>query len=85
VSTRPHGRRDQLRLARRILLDRNAPFEDRELALERLVELLQARRSNGRPAYSLQLAAARAIMQNPDRIDAYAPPTRSSRRRRPPR
>jgi hypothetical protein len=85
VTTRPHGRRDELRLARRILLDRTASFEARELALERLGELLEARRSNGRPAYWLRQAAAKAILQNPDYIDAFAPPTRSSGRRRPPR
>jgi hypothetical protein len=82
VTTRPHGRRDELRLARRILLDRNASFDARELALERLLELLEATRSNGRPAYSLRHAAAKAISQNPDYIDEYAPPTRSSGRRR---
>ena len=32
--TRPHGRRDELRLARRILHDRTASWEARELALE---------------------------------------------------
>ena len=77
--TRPHGRRDELRLARRILHDRTASWEAREVALEKLVELLDATRSNGRPAYSLQLAAAAAIMKNPDLTDAYAPPRRSSR------
>jgi len=85
ATTRPHGRRDELRLARRILLDRTASVEARELALERLAELLDATRSNGRPAYSLQRAAAKAILQNPGYIDLFAPPTRSSRRRRPPR
>jgi hypothetical protein len=85
AKTRPHGRRDELRLARRILLDRSASWEAREVARDRLVELLDATRSNGRPAHSLQLAAAAAIMKDPARTDLYAPPRRSAGRRRPQR
>jgi hypothetical protein len=53
-SSRPYGRRDELRAARRIQLDLSASYEARQAARERLLELLQATRSNGRPAYSLQ-------------------------------
>jgi hypothetical protein len=80
--TRPHGRRDELRLARRILHDRSASVEARLLALEKLGELLDATRSNGRAAYALQLGAAAAILKNPDSIDLFAPASGSSRRRR---
>jgi len=66
--TRPHGRRDELRAARRILLDLTASFEAREVARETLLELLKATRSNGRPAYSLRLAAAKAIYDDPARF-----------------
>jgi hypothetical protein len=48
-----------------LVRDLGAPFEAREAALETLLELLEATRSNGRPAYSLQLAAAKAIMADP--------------------
>jgi hypothetical protein len=82
VRTRPHGRRDELRLARRILLDRSASVEARLQALETLGELLHATRSNGRPAYSLRLAAVAAIFKNPDFIDLFAPATGSPGRRR---
>jgi hypothetical protein len=82
VRTRPHGRRDELRLARRILLDRSASVEARLQALETLGELLHATRSNGRPAYSLRLAAVAAIFKNPDVIDLFAPATGSPGRRR---
>jgi hypothetical protein len=50
--TRPYGRRDELRAARRIQLDLSASYEARQAARERLLELLQVTRSNGRPAYS---------------------------------
>ena len=66
--TRPHGRRDELRAARRILVDPTASFEAREAARETLLELLEATRSNGRPAYSLQLAAAKALRDDPARF-----------------
>lgn len=82
VRTRPHGRRDELRLARRILLDRDAPVGARMLALEQLIELLDATRSNGQPAYSLRLAAVSAILKNPVLVDKVAAASGSSRRRR---
>jgi hypothetical protein len=81
VRTRPHGRRDELRLARRILRDRSASVEARLLALEKLRELLHATRSNGRPAYSLRLEAVAAILKNPDLIDLLAPARGSARPR----
>ncbi len=71
--TRPHGRRDELRVARRIILDLTASFEARQAARETLLELLEAKRSNGRPAYSLSLAAAKALRDDPARIAAYRP------------
>jgi hypothetical protein len=63
--TRPHGRRDELRAARRVLLDQTASLEARGAALETLAGLLKATRSNGRPAYSLRLEAAKALLANP--------------------
>jgi hypothetical protein len=67
--TRPHGRRDELRAARRVLLDRTASLQARAAASETLVDLLSAERSNGRPAYSLRLAAAKALLANPTLYD----------------
>jgi len=64
-SSRPHGRRDELRAEGRILRDLGASFEARAQARETLLELLEATRANGRPAYSLQLAAAKALMDDP--------------------
>jgi len=64
-SSRPHGRRDELRAGGRILRDLGASFEARAQARETLLELLEATRANGRPAYSLQLAAAKALMDDP--------------------
>jgi len=75
--TRPHGRRDELRAARRILLDARASPEAREAARETLLELLHATRSNSRPAYSLRLAAAKALMNDPYRTQAYKRPSAS--------
>jgi hypothetical protein len=69
--TRPHGRRDELRAARRIILDLTASFEARQAARETLRELLRATRSNGRPAYSLQQAAAKALLNDPVRLQEY--------------
>ena len=66
--TRPHGRRGELRAARRILLDLTASFEAREAARQTLLELLEARRSTGHPAYSLHLAAAKALFDDPARF-----------------
>jgi len=63
--TRPHGRRGELRAARRVLLDLTASFEAREAARETLLELLEAKRSNGRSAYSLRHAAAKALYDDP--------------------
>jgi hypothetical protein len=63
--TRPHGRRDELRAARHILLDQTASLEAREAARETLVELLEAKRWSGRPAYSLRQAAAKALFDDP--------------------
>lgn len=63
--TRPHGRRDELRAARRVLLDQTASLQARAAAVETLADLLSAERSNGRPAYSLRLAAAKALLVNP--------------------
>jgi Helix-turn-helix domain len=82
VRTRPHGRRDELRLARRILHDRSASVEARLLALEKLGALLHATRTNGQPAYSLRLGAVAAILKNPDYVDLFAPASGSSGRRR---
>jgi hypothetical protein len=67
--TRPHGRRDELRAARRVLHDQRATLEARGAALETLSGLLEATRSNGRPAYSLRLEAAKAILANPTLYD----------------
>jgi hypothetical protein len=78
--TRPHGRRDELRLCRRILLDRSDSFEARELALETLGELLDATRSNGSPAHMLRLGAAMALLENPAVADLFAPPRRARAR-----
>ena len=72
-SSRPHGRRDQLRAARRILIYHRDAYDAREEALQTLVALLDATRSNGRPAYSLQLAAAKALLNNPARLEEYQP------------
>jgi hypothetical protein len=81
-SSRPHGRRDQLRAARRILVYHRDAYEAREEALETLVALLYATRSNGRPAYSLQLAAAKAIMNNPACLEEFEPEREKRRARR---
>jgi hypothetical protein len=67
--TRPHGRRDELRAARRVLLDQTASLEARAAAIETLVDLLSAKRPNGRPASSLRLAAAKALLANPTLYD----------------
>ncbi len=67
--TRPHGRRDELRAARRVLLDQTASLEARGAALETLAGLLEATRSNGRPANSLRLEAAKALLANPTLYD----------------
>ena len=67
--TRPHGRRDELRAARRVLLDQTASLEARGAALETLAGLLEATRSNGRPASSLRLEAAKALLANPTLYD----------------
>jgi hypothetical protein len=67
--TRPHGRRDELRAARRVLLDQTASLEACDAALCTLAGLLEATRSNGRPAYSLRLEAAKALLANPTLYD----------------
>lgn len=67
--TRPHGRRDELRTARRVLHDQTATLEARDAALETLAGLLKATRSNGRPAYSLRLEAAKAVLSSPTLYD----------------